>query len=102
MTWLLRKWRGYWFSVPGDSIAANLRRGRKYEGRRDQGLLETRFGFHIVKLVERRSYDLADKRQIRAALFDTKRAKLFNEYFDKTKKSYKVEINREALNSVKK
>ena len=67
-----------------------------------RGLLETRFGFHIVKLVDRRTYDLADKRQIRSALFDSKRAKLFNDYFDKAKKGYKVEVNREALNSVKK
>lgn len=66
-----------------------------------KGLLETRFGFHIIKLIDRRSYDLADKRQIRAALFDTKRAKLFNDYFEKAKKGYKVEVNREALKSVK-
>jgi len=66
-----------------------------------KGLLETRFGFHIVKLIDRRSYDLADKRQIRAALFDSKRAKLFNDYFEKAKKSYKIEVNREALKSVK-
>jgi parvulin-like peptidyl-prolyl isomerase len=65
-----------------------------------KGLLETRFGFHIVKLIDRRSYDLADKRQIRAALFDNKRAKLFNDYFEKAKKSYKIEVNREALKSV--
>jgi peptidyl-prolyl cis-trans isomerase C/peptidyl-prolyl cis-trans isomerase D len=66
-----------------------------------KGLLETRFGFHIIKLVDRRSYDLADKRQIRAALFDSKRAKLFNDYFEKSKKKYKIEVNREALKSVK-
>jgi peptidyl-prolyl cis-trans isomerase C/peptidyl-prolyl cis-trans isomerase D len=66
-----------------------------------RGLLETRFGFHIVKLLDRRGYDLADKRQIRAALFDAKRAKLFNEYFDRAKKNYKIEINRDALKAAK-
>lgn len=76
-------------------VAANMKQGEV------KGLLETRFGFHIVKLLDRRSYDLADKRQIRAALFDAKRAKLFNDYFEKTKKNYKIDINREALKSAK-
>jgi peptidyl-prolyl cis-trans isomerase C/peptidyl-prolyl cis-trans isomerase D len=67
-----------------------------------RGLIETKFGFHILKLVDRRSYDLADKRQIRAALFDEKRAKIFNEYFDKLKKQYKIEIDKAVLRSVKK
>ncbi len=66
-----------------------------------KGLLETRFGFHIVKLIERRSFDMADKRQIRSALFDVKRAKVFNDYFEKAKKGYKIDIHREALKSVK-
>lgn len=65
-----------------------------------KGLIETKFGFHIVKLIDRRNYDLADKRQIRAALFDDKRAKLFNDYFGKIKKHYTVEINKEALKSL--
>ncbi len=76
-------------------VAVNMKQGEV------RGLLETRFGFHIVKLLDRRSYDLADKRQIRAALFDAKRAKLFNDYFEKTKKNYKIDINREALKSAK-
>jgi parvulin-like peptidyl-prolyl isomerase len=62
-----------------------------------KGLLETQFGFHIVKLIDKRSFDLADKRQIRAALFDDKRAKIFNDYFDKLKKSYKIEVDKAAL-----
>lgn len=66
-----------------------------------KGLIETKFGFHIVKLLDRRSYELADKQQIRAALFEEKRGKLFNDYFDKLKRSYKIETNREALRSLK-
>jgi parvulin-like peptidyl-prolyl isomerase len=61
------------------------------------GLLESRQGFHIVKVTAKSSYDDADKRQIRAAVFDEKRAKLFNEYFDKLKKSYKIQVNKDAL-----
>lgn len=61
------------------------------------GLLESRQGFHIVKMVEKNPYDDADKRQIRAAVFDEKRAKLFNEYFNKLKRSYKIQVNKDAL-----
>jgi parvulin-like peptidyl-prolyl isomerase len=67
-----------------------------------KGLIDTHFGYHIIKLLDRRTFDLADKRQIRAALFDDKRAKIFNDYFEKLKKQYNVEINREALKSLKK
>lgn len=76
-------------------VAVNMKEGEI------RGLLETRFGFHIIKLVDRRGYDMADKRQIRAALFDVKRAKLFDDYFDRAKKGYKIDINKEALKSVK-
>jgi len=76
-------------------VAVNMKEGEV------RGLLETHFGFHIIKMVDRRSYDLADKRQIRAALFDNKRANLFNNYFERAKKNYKIEVNREALKSVK-
>jgi len=66
-----------------------------------RGLIETPYGFHIIKLLDRRSFDLADKRQVRAAIFEDKRAKIFNDYFERAKKQYKIEINREALKSVK-
>lgn len=62
-----------------------------------KGLIESRAGYHIVKLLDRHTYDLADKRQIRAALFDDKRAKIFAEYFNKLKKQYKVEIDKGAV-----
>jgi peptidyl-prolyl cis-trans isomerase C/peptidyl-prolyl cis-trans isomerase D len=66
-----------------------------------RGLIETHFGFHIIKLIDKRSYELADKQQVRAALFEEKRGRLFNEYFDKAKRNYKVQINREAIKSIK-
>jgi parvulin-like peptidyl-prolyl isomerase len=65
-----------------------------------KGLIETKFGFHIVKLLERRTYDLADKHQLRAVLLDGKRAKIFDDYFIRAKKTYKVEINKDALKTV--
>jgi parvulin-like peptidyl-prolyl isomerase len=66
-----------------------------------RGLVDTHFGWHIIKLLDRRSFDLADKRQIRAALFDDRRSQIFNSYFEGLKKRYKIEINHEAVKSLK-
>lgn len=62
-----------------------------------KGLIESQFGFHIIKLTGRRSFENANKRQIRAAVFDEKRKQIFNEYFDKLKKSYPIKENKSAL-----
>ncbi|KYG66729.1 hypothetical protein AZI86_06710 [Bdellovibrio bacteriovorus] len=62
-----------------------------------RGLIETQFGFHIVKLTGRRSFENANKRQIRAAVFDEKRRQIFNEYFAKLKKSYTIKENASAI-----
>ncbi|MNL54713.1 putative parvulin-type peptidyl-prolyl cis-trans isomerase precursor [compost metagenome] len=62
-----------------------------------KGLIETQFGFHIVKLTGRRSYENANKRQIRAAVFDEKRRQIFNDYFAKLKKSYSIKENKSAI-----
>lgn len=62
-----------------------------------RGLIETPFGFHIVKLTGRRSFEEANKRQIRAAVFDEKRRQAFNAYFDGLKKQYPIKTNPSAL-----
>jgi parvulin-like peptidyl-prolyl isomerase len=64
-----------------------------------QGPIETPSGFYIIKLLERRKFDMADKHLLRAAALSERREKIFKEFFDKTKKNYKVEINQEALKS---
>ncbi len=61
------------------------------------GLIETPFGFHIVKVTGRRSFENANKRQIRAAVFDEKRRDVFNEYFDKLKKTAKIQVNKKLI-----
>ena len=63
-----------------------------------KGLIETQFGFHIIKLTGRRSFENANKKQIRAAVFDEKRKDVFNAYFNNLKKSYPVKTNPSALN----
>ncbi len=62
-----------------------------------KGLVESQFGFHIIKLTGRRSFENANKRQIRAAVFDEKRRVIFNEYFEKLKKSYTIKENKNAI-----
>lgn len=62
-----------------------------------KGLVETQYGYHIVKVTGRHSFDEANKRQIRAAVFDAKRKILFDEYFAKLKKSYPVKLNKAPI-----
>lgn len=62
-----------------------------------KGLVETPFGFHIIKLTARHSYEEANRRQVRAAVYDEKRKQAFNEYFEKLKKQYNIRVNPSAL-----
>lgn len=64
-----------------------------------KGPVETPYGFYILKLLDKRSYEMADKHLLRAAVVTERRTKIFDEYFEKAKKGYKVEINQEALKS---
>jgi peptidyl-prolyl cis-trans isomerase C/peptidyl-prolyl cis-trans isomerase D len=58
-----------------------------------KGIIETQYGFHIIKNTGRRTYENANKRMIRAAVFDEKRRLAFNELFDKLKKQYSIKVN---------
>ena len=60
-------------------------------------LVETPFGFHVIKVTGKRSYENANKRQIRAAVFDEKRREIFNDYFDKLKKTAKIQLNKKLV-----
>ena len=61
------------------------------------GLIETRYGFHIAKLLGRHPYDEAKKELIRNAILERKRLAIFNEYFEKLKKKYKISSNLEVI-----
>lgn len=56
------------------------------------GLIETQYGYHIIKLTGRRSYADANKREIRRAVFDEKRKSIFDAYFVRLKKRYPTQV----------
>lgn len=62
-----------------------------------KGLIETPFGMHIVKLTARRSFSDADKRQLRMAVHNEKRIKLFNDHFAALKKKYPTTVNSKLI-----
>ncbi len=65
------------------------------------GLVETQYGFHIIKLTGRRSYEQANKQQLRTAVFDEKRKNIFDEFFNSLKSKYKIETNKKLLSTLK-
>ncbi|MBK7889706.1 MAG: peptidylprolyl isomerase [Bdellovibrionales bacterium] len=62
-----------------------------------KGLIETQYGFHIIKKTGQRPYAEANKRTIRAAVFDEKRKQVFDAYFAQLKKQYPVKINKDKI-----
>lgn len=62
-----------------------------------KGLIETMYGYHIIKLTGRHPYSEANKRQIRAAVFDQKRKEIFDKYFADLKKNYQIKLNKSLI-----
>lgn len=56
-------------------------------------IIETPQGFHIIQVTGRKSYDDADKAQIRVAVFEMEKKKIFDAYFADLKKQYPVKVN---------
>lgn len=62
-----------------------------------KGLIETQYGYHIIKKTGQHTYAEANKRTIRAAVYDTKRRALFDAYFAGLKKQYPTKINKDKI-----
>ncbi|NCN95091.1 MAG: hypothetical protein GW917_00030 [Bdellovibrionales bacterium] len=62
--------------------------------------IKTRFGFHIIKMIDKRPYSDADKAQIRAAVIDEKRNEIFDSYFKALRKKYPVSIDESVLKKI--
>ena len=58
-------------------------------------------GFYIIKLNRKIPFGEANRTQIKAAYFDKQRTKIFNNYFNKIKMKYTVQINPSLLKQVK-
>lgn len=65
------------------------------------GPIRTLYGFHIVRVTDIRAYETASKKTIRAAVFDEKRADIFNDYFDKLKSRYSIKKDESLLKQIK-
>lgn len=65
-----------------------------------KGLVEAPFGFHIVKVTDRRKYEELDadgKKQLQLAIYQQKQKKIFDDYFAQLKKSYLVKVNAKLI-----
>jgi peptidyl-prolyl cis-trans isomerase C/peptidyl-prolyl cis-trans isomerase D len=62
-----------------------------------KGPIDTKFGFQIIKLTGKRTYENAYRPQIRAGVFDEKRKAIFDDYFKKLKAQYTIKTNPSVL-----
>lgn len=62
-----------------------------------KGLIETQYGYHIIKKTGQRPYAEANKRTIRTAVFDQKRRQIFDAYFAGLKKQYPTKVNKDKI-----
>lgn len=65
------------------------------------GPVKTQFGYQILKVTGRLSYQDADKSQLRATVFDQKRKVIFDDFFGKLRSKYKVTKDESAVKSLK-
>jgi len=61
----------------------------------------TLYGYHIIKATGRRPFQDANRRQIRAAVYDTKRKALFDSFFKKLSAGYPVTKDEKLIKSLK-
>ena len=59
--------------------------------------IRTQFGWHIIKLTAKRSWDDADKPQIKRLVFDERRNEIFEHYMSQLKTKNKVAVNKALI-----
>lgn len=64
------------------------------------GPIETRYGIHLLRMLERQPFDKADKYQVQASILEGRRAVVLDRYFDGLKKNWPVQVDQKALESV--
>lgn len=60
-------------------------------------IVRTQFGLHIIKLTAVRSWEDADKAQVKRQLFDQRRADVFEKYMEGLKKKAQITLHKELL-----
>lgn len=60
-------------------------------------VVETPFGFFIIKLTGKKSFNEADRAMIRLAVQEEKKKKMFDQLISGVRKKYTVQINKNAL-----
>jgi parvulin-like peptidyl-prolyl isomerase len=84
--------------VPGFSLATSYYdTAIRLKNGEISNIVETPYGFHIIKKTGQHAYGEANKRLIRGAVFEKKKIALFNEYFEKLKGKYKISVNSDIV-----
>ncbi len=60
-------------------------------------LIETPFGFFIVKLTAKKTYNDADRAMLRLAVQEEKKKALFDQFITKLRSKYTIQVNKAAL-----
>ncbi len=64
-------------------------------------LIQTPYGFHIVKMTGKKQFKNADKRHIRSLVFEKKKSQIFNRYFSKLKRRYPIKIDQATIKAIR-
>ena len=65
-------------------------------------LIETKYGFHIIKLLGKNPYDKANKETLYQAVFEDKKRRLFKTYFANLRRRYRINKNQQLMNRLAK
>jgi peptidyl-prolyl cis-trans isomerase C/peptidyl-prolyl cis-trans isomerase D len=61
------------------------------------GIVRTQFGYHIIKLTAIRSWEEADRAQVKRMVFEEQRAKIFDKYMSSLRNQNKVTVHSDLI-----